>query len=320
MIPFVYLGTSDFAVEVLAGLRARGLEPALVVTPPDRPRGRGRHKGASPVAAYAADAGLPVHKTADVNQESSRAEIAETGARIAMVCAFGQIIREPLLSDLTMLNVHPSLLPRWRGAAPIERALMAGDEITGVCIIELEAGLDSGPVLARREEPIRAEDDYGSLAPRLAEIGAELAAETIREAAEGRLRPVPQDEQGVTYAEKVDRSERRLDPARPAVELERAVRALNPHIGAYLEFEGGEDRLGVKRAKALFGSEGLDPDQSARAAGAEPGELIVDGEALILVCGEGLLRLETVQPAGGRAMDVADYLRGRRPPGRATAG
>lgn len=315
MSGFIYLGTSDFAVTVLAGLKARGLRPALVVTPPDRPRGRGRRTGEAPVAAAAAADDLAILKTADVNAAEALAAIRASGAETAMVCAFGQIIREPLLSELTMLNVHPSLLPRWRGAAPIERAIMAGDRETGVCIIELEAGLDSGPIVASRVEPIRRDDDYGSLSRRLAELGGELAASALQAAAAGELKPVAQAEEGVTYAEKIERHERRLDPSLPASRLALTVRALTPHIGAYLELEPAPgqqrgERLGVLAASALPAAER--PGQT--------GELLIEGESLLLVCADGSLRLERVKPAGGREMAAADYLRGHRRPGRALVG
>lgn len=309
MSGFVYLGTSDFAVAVLEGMRARGLEPSLVVTPPDRRRGRGRKESPAPVAAVAAEAGIAVLKTANVNDEESLATIAASGAKVAMVCAFGQIIREPLLSELEMLNVHPSLLPRWRGAAPIERAIMAGDEQTGVCIIELEAGLDSGPIASTRQEPIRPDDDYASLSERLAEIGGELAAEAVKAALTGTLELTPQSDSGVTYAEKIDREERRLDPARSADELDRQVRALTPHIGTYLDFGEEKGRLGVVAAAVA--------EQAPE--GAEPGELSIVDSELVLACAEGALRLVRVQPPGSRPMAVADYLRGHEPPARVDA-
>lgn len=313
MSGFIFFGTSDFAVTVLAGMSSRGLKPTLVVTPPDRRRGRGRRSGEAPVAAAAAAADLPVLKAADVNEDEARSRIAATGAGVAMVCAFGQIIREPLLSDLLMLNVHPSLLPRWRGAAPIERAIMAGDAETGVCIIELEAGLDSGPIVASNTEPIRADDDYGSLSPRLAAIGAELAAAAVRRGLAGDLSPTPQAETGVTYAEKIDREERRLNPEAPAAELERKVRALTPHIGTYLELAtaAGETagRLGVLAAGVV----------EAEARGAA-GDLMVDDGKLLLVCGGGLLSLERVRPPGGKEMASADYLRGHSLPAGALTG
>lgn len=308
MSGFIYLGTSEFAVTVLAGLLRRELRPELVITPPDRRRGRGRKTAAAPVAEAAEAEGLEVLRTADVNGEEERAAIAGTGARVAMVCAFGQIIREPLLSEIEMLNVHPSLLPRWRGAAPIERAIMAGDAETGVCIIELEAGLDSGPILARRAEPITADDTYGTLSARLAEIGGELAAETIRGSLAGRLPRTLQAEEGITYAEKIEREERRLDPALEAGALERRIRALAPHIGAYLEFEGEEGRLGVGAARVI------------EDGGGQPGEIAVKEGELILTCARGALSLERVQPPGGRMMAARDYLLGHTPPVRARTG
>ena len=164
-----------------------------------------------------------------------------------VVCAFGQLIREPLLSELPILNVHPSLLPRWRGAAPIERAIMAGDERTGVSIMRLTEGLDSGPVALREEVAIGAEEDFEALSARLAELGGEMLVRRPRPAGRGRAGVRRAGRGAATYAEKIEAAERRLDPARPAAELARTVRALTPHVGAYLETAGGE-RLGVRRA------------------------------------------------------------------------
>ena len=175
-----------------------------------------------------------------------------------MICAFGALIKEPLLSAHEMLNVHPSLLPRWRGAAPVERAIEAGDEETGVSIMRPTAELDAGPVFLQRAERIRPDDDYGSLAPRLAELGGRLLVETLDTMPE----PRPQPEEGVTYADKIEAPDRRLDPERTAVELERRVRALNPHIGTWLALPGGE-RLGVRRA-ALERRRGARPGRLSR--------------------------------------------------------
>jgi methionyl-tRNA formyltransferase len=215
---------------------------------------------------------------------------------VAAICAFGQLIREPLLSELPMLNVHPSLLPRWRGAAPIERALMAGDRGTGVSIMRLAAGLDSGPVALREEVGIGPEDDFEALSAKLASLGGELLVKALDLDAEGRLELEPQDDEEATYAEKIEPAERRLDPSRPAAELARAVRALTPHVGAYLEI-AGEERLGVRRARAV--------DVSVKT-----GEVRAEWGALLLGCGQGALRLEVVQPQGGRPMTVDAYLRG----------
>ncbi len=215
-----------------------------------------------------------------------------------VVCAFGALIKEPLLSAHELLNVHPSLLPRWRGAAPIERAIMAGDELTGVSILRLTAGLDSGPVCLAEQEPIRPEDSYGSLAPRLSELGARLLLRVLDAKADGQPPAfVEQTERGVTYAEKIESRERTLDPARTAVELERVVRALHPQIGARVALEDGT-LLGVHEA-AL----------APAVPGAAPGVLARD-ERLLLVCAEGALALRVVQPPGGRPMPAEAYLRG----------
>jgi methionyl-tRNA formyltransferase len=211
------------------------------------------------------------------------------------VCAFGALIKEPLLSDYEMLNVHPSLLPRWRGAAPIERAIMAGDEHTGVSIMRVTAGLDSGPVCAQQSEPIAAGDTYGTLAARLAAIGGELLVGAI----DDRPECAEQDDSAATYADKIEATDRQLDPSRPAVELERRVRALTPHIGAFVLLPDGT-RLGVRAARAVGGP------------GPEPGALSYEGPSPVLGCADGALELLEVQPPGRRSMSGEDYLRGRR--------
>ena len=296
----VYLGTSEFAVAVLRRLAASPHRPALVLTPPDRPKGRGRKPAAPPAAAAARELGLDVYQTDRVSGEESVERLRASGAGIGVVCAFGQLIREPLLSELEMLNVHPSLIPRWRGAAPIERAIMAGDTETGVTIMRVEAGLDSGPVALAESTPIEPVDDYGTLSARLAELGGELTLRALDLYSAGQPELTDQDDSLATYAEKIAPAERRLDPARPAVELERTVRALNPHVGAYLELDG-EGRLGIRAASAQDGA-------------LAPGRLAADGSALLLGCGEGVLRLEVVQPAGRRSMPADAYLRGHPPP------
>jgi methionyl-tRNA formyltransferase len=230
---------------------------------------------------------------------------------LAVVCAFGQLITEPLLGELEMLNVHPSLLPRWRGAAPIERAIMARDPETGVCVMKVTAGLDSGPVALCEPTPIEPDETFGELSPRLAEIGGELIVEALERRADGELVFSDQDDSAATYAEKVEPADRRLDPARPAEELAATVRALTPHIGAYLELEGG-DRLGVRAARPVADEE--TGEGAIEELGA--GELRADGERLLLGTADGALRLEEVQPPSGRPMRAADFLRGHAVPAR----
>lgn len=268
----VYLGTSDFAAGVLRDLAATPHRPVLVVTRPDRPAGRGRRLTSPPVAEVARELGLELAQPDDVNADDARAVIAAARPDRVIVCAFGALLKSPLLDEHAMLNVHPSLLPRWRGAAPVERAIMAGDAETGVAIMRVTAGLDSGPVCLVEREPIRDDDTYGTLAPRLRDLGARLLVRALDEDPPF----VEQDEAGVTYAEKITGEDRTLDPAAPAIEQERVVRALSPHIGARLRLADGS-YLGVLDARAQ-------PD--------------------------GTLELRVVQPPGGRPMAYADYVRG----------
>jgi methionyl-tRNA formyltransferase len=296
----VYLGTSEFAATVLRRLAESTHRPLLVVTPPDRPKGRGRRTQAPPAAEAARELEIDLLQAPNVNEDAALERIRAARPEAIAVCAFGQLIREPLLSEWPMLNVHPSLLPRWRGAAPIERAIMAGDERTGVCVMEVAAGLDSGPVAVCEELAIGSEEDFEALSARLAALGGELLVRAFDLLAEGSLELSVQDDDGVTYAEKIAAEERRLDPRRPAVELARLVRALTPHVGAYLETGDGE-RLGVRRARPVD-------------VGVKAGEVKAEWGALLLGCGQGALRLEVVQPAGGKPMAADAYLRGHSLP------
>jgi methionyl-tRNA formyltransferase len=296
----VYLGTSEFAATVLRGLAESPHRPSLVVTPPDRPQGRGRKVSPSPAAVAAAELGIELLRAENVNEGEALERIRAARPGAVAVCAFGQLIREPLLSELPLLNVHPSLLPRWRGAAPVERAIMARDRRTGVCVMRLVEQLDAGPVALREEVPLGADEDFEALSARLAVLGGELLARALDLLARGGLEFEEQDEEGATYAEKIDPAERRLDPGRPAVELAATVRALTPHVGAYLETADGE-RLGVRRARAV------DVSVKTGAVKSEWGVLLVG-------CCRGALRLELVQPPGGRPMPVDAYLRGHSLP------
>jgi len=289
----VYLGTSDFAAVVLDRLAASPHRPQLVVTRPDRPRGRGRSVSSPPVADAARELGIAVLQPQSVNADDARAAIDQAQPDTVCICAYGALIKEPLLSAHPMLNVHPSLLPRWRGAAPVARAIEAGDETTGVTIMRPTAEMDAGPICLQRAEPIAPDDDYGSLAPRLARLGGELLVVAL----DTRPSFTEQPAEGVTTAPKITPEERLLDPARSAGELARRVRALNPHVGTYVELPSGE-RLVVRRAAAAGG------------AAAAAGVLVRDGR-LLLSCRDGALELLRVQPPGGREMDAADYLRGR---------
>lgn len=299
----IYLGTSEFAVAVLERLSDSPHRPALVITPPDRPRGRGRRVAPPPVAEAAREAGIELLQTQSVNEPAALARIREAEPEVGVVCAFGQLIKDPLLSELEVLNVHPSLLPRWRGAAPIERAIMAGDPETGVSVMRVTAGLDSGPVALQQRIAIAPEEDFGSLSARLAALGGELIVRALELRASGALSFTEQDEALATYAEKVGPDDRHLDPARPAAELAAQVRALTPHVGAFLELDGGE-RLAVRAAVAEHGS-------------LAPGAMEAADGVLRLGCGEGVLRLKVIQPPGGRPMPADAYLRGHRPPARA---
>lgn len=325
----VYLGTSTFAVTVLERLADSPHRPELVVTRPDRPRGRGRRLAAPPVADAARALGIELLQPERLNEPGPVARIAAARPDAVVVCAFGALVKEPLLSDQLTLNLHPSLLPRWRGAAPVERAIMAGDAETGASIMRLTAGLDAGPVCLEGREPIAADDSYGTLSARLAVSGGELLVAALDE-----LPPfVEQDDEGVTYAEKISPEDRRLDPRRPAEELERTVRALHPHIGARLELDD-EPPLGVARARVVDETEvatgpadapeGAGAGSSERAGPASgqagfgesgpvaPGELRAADGQLHLGTADGLLELLEVQPAGRRSMPASDYLRGRR--------
>jgi methionyl-tRNA formyltransferase len=269
----VYLGTSQFAADVLRVLAGSPHAPELVVTRPDRPRGRGRKLASPPVLEVARELGIATDQPESVNDAAARERVAAAAPEAVVVCAFGALVKEPLLSAHPMLNLHPSLLPRWRGAAPIERAIMAGDERTGVCIMRLTGGLDSGPVCLSAEEPIAADDTYGTLAARLAPLGGALLVQALDTAPPF----VEQDEAGVTYAEKITPEDRELDLSRPAPELVNRIRALSPHIGARAVVDGRP--LIVWKAR---------------------------------VGDDGGLELLEVQPEGKRRMAYGEYRRGLR--------
>ena len=291
----VYLGTSSFAATVLERLAGTPHRPALVVTRPDAPRGRGRKLLPPPVAEKARELGLELIQPERLHDDDVLERIAAVEPEALAVCAYGALIREPLLSAYEILNVHPSLLPRWRGAAPIERAIMAGDEQTGVSIIRLVAALDAGPIFLAQAEPIHADDDYGTLAARLETLSGDLLVRALDDLPE----PAEQGEDGLTYAHKIDARDRELDFTLAPEAVERQVRALRPHIGARLPLPDGQF-LGVIAAR-------VDGETLAPAGG----RVRVDEGRLLLDCNGGALELTEIRPPGGRPMDAGAWLRGR---------
>jgi methionyl-tRNA formyltransferase len=292
-VRIVYFGTSEFAAVVLERLARSPHRPRLVVTRPDRPKGRGLHLTPPPVATRARELGLDVIQPERLHDREPLDRIAAVEPEVACVCAYGVLIKEPLLSAYEMLNVHPSLLPRWRGAAPVERAIMAGDAQTGVSIMRVTEALDAGAVCLQGAEPIRPDDDYGTLAARLEQLGGELLVQALDE----RPAFAEQDEALVTYAHKIVAADRALDPSRSPQELERTVRALRPHIGARVALPDG-DFLGVIAARVAND-------------GGQPGRVHADGGRLLMGAAGGALELTEVRPPGGRPMAAADWLRGR---------
>jgi methionyl-tRNA formyltransferase len=294
----VYLGTSEFAAVVLRRLAASDHRPQLVVTRPDAKQGRGQKLAPPPVAVLARELGIEVIQPEQLHAPEVLRQIADAEPEVLTTCAYGVLIKEPLLSDYEMLNVHPSLLPRWRGAAPIERAIMAGDAETGVSIMRVTAGWDSGPVYAQATTPIHPDDDYGTLAARLETIGADLLVRGLDE----HPTPQEQDEALVTYAHKIGPRERALDPTQTPEQVERTIRALRPHIGTRVPLPDGTF-LGVSAARAC--------GQTRAPAG---GLVRTEGDRLLLDCHGGALELTEIRPPGGRPMTAADWLRGRPDP------
>ncbi|MFV0472753.1 MAG: methionyl-tRNA formyltransferase [Pikeienuella sp.] len=294
----VFMGTPDFAVAVLDALVAAGHEIAAVYSQPPRPAGRGKRPQPSPVAARAEALGLEIRAPLNFREEAERAAFAALEAEAAVVVAYGLLLPEAVLTAPRhgCFNLHASLLPRWRGAAPIQRAIMAGDAETGICVMRMEKGLDTGPVALTARTPIAADDTAATLHDRLAEIGAPLMVEALARLSEDALTLAPQPAEGA-YAAKIDKAEARIDWRRPAAEVDRLIRGLSPFPGAWFMLEG-------ERVKALM---------SAQAPGAgAPGTALDD--RLTIACGEGAVRLERLQRAGGGALDAGDFLRGRPVP------
>jgi len=287
----VFMGTPDFSVPALEALH-RAHEIVCVYTQPPRPAGRGKQPRLTPVHARADALGLPVRHPISLKGTEEQAELAALEADVAVVVAYGLILPQPVLDAprFGCLNIHASLLPRWRGAAPIQRAIMAGDAQTGVCIMQMEAGLDTGPVLLRAATPITEADTAQHLHDRLSRMGAELIAEALARLPE--LTPEVQSDHGVSYAAKIDKSEARVDWSRPAREVARQIRGLSPFPGAWCEAPFG--RLKLLDAQAVDGQ-------------GTPGQ-VLDG--LTIACGEGAVAVTKVQREGKRVLAAEDYLRG----------
>ncbi|MEC7792662.1 MAG: methionyl-tRNA formyltransferase [Pseudomonadota bacterium] len=290
----IFMGTPEFSVPVLEALVAAGHEIACVYCQPPRPAGRGKKDRPTPVHARALELGLEVRHPVSLKGDEAQAEFAALEADIAVVVAYGLILPQAVLDapKFGCLNIHASLLPRWRGAAPIHRAIMAGDAETGVCIMQMEAGLDTGPVLLREAVEIGAEEVTAGLHDRLSELGARLIVEALERLP--KLEPEVQPEDGVTYASKIDKGEARVDWSRPAEEVDRLIRGLSPFPGAFVEVEG-------ERLKLLASRLG---DGQGR-----PGEVLDD--ALTVACGQGAVQLLRLQRAGKGAQDAEEFLRGR---------
>lgn len=293
----VFMGTPEFSVPVLDALVVAGHDIVAVYCQPPRPAGRGKKDRPSPVQSRAEVLGLPVRHPVSLRTPEAQAEFAALEADVAVVVAYGLLLPQAILDAPRegCLNIHASLLPRWRGAAPIHRAIMAGDAETGICIMQMEAGLDTGPVLMRARTAIRPQETTAQLHDRLSMIGSGLIVDALAQLPD--LTPEPQPEEGVTYATKIDKSEARIDWARPAEEVDRQIRGLSPFPGAWTEIDG-------QRVKVLA-------SQLAQGSG-QPGEVLDD--ALTVACGSGAIELTRLQRAGKGAQDREVFLRGRPVP------
>ena len=299
----VFAGTPAFAVPGLQACFDAGIDIVAVYTQPDRPAGRGRALQASPVKQAALAAGIAVEQPESLKTVEARRRLRDFAPDMMEVIAYGSILSKSVLAipRLGCWNVHASLLPRWRGAAPIQRAILAGDAETGACLMRMEAGLDTGPVLLRATTPIRADDTGGTLHDRLSELGATVLRDGLRRMSRGEaLHETPQSAVGATYAQKLAKAEARLHFDASAIELERKVRAFDPWPVAEAEIAG--ERVRVWSAAAL-------PAADAKHA---PGAVIAaSAHGIDVGCGEGVLRITRLQRAGGRVIGARDYLNGR---------
>jgi methionyl-tRNA formyltransferase len=295
----VFMGTPDFSVPTLAEILGAGHEVVAAYTQPSRPAGRGMAERLSPVARFAANAGIPVKSPTSLKREAEQREFASLNADAAVVIAYGLLLPRPVLAAprLGCFNLHASALPRWRGAAPIQRAIMAGDAETAVMVMRMEEGLDTGPVCLAESVAIGPEVTAGELHDELARRGASLMVRALGGLERGLLECTPQPGEGATYAAKIDKAESRIDFTRPAREVHNLIRGLSPYPGAWFEATaaGKVERVKVLRAGLADGSR-------------VPGEVLDD--ALTVACGTGAVRLLELQRAGKKPMAAAEFLRG----------
>ena len=294
----VFAGTPDFAAAALEAILTAGHAVPLVLTQPDRPAGRGMVLQASPVKQLALQHGVPVHQPLNLKTDEARQAVVEAHPDVMVVAAYGLILPQAALDipRLGCINIHASLLPRWRGAAPIQRAILAGDRETGVTLMRMEAGLDTGPMLARETLPIEENDSAGTLHDKLAALGARMIVEALPRIERGALREETQPVEGVTYAAKLDKAEAKLDWYRPASDLARAVRAFNPAPGAVTRSQG--QIVKIWQATPCPGQ-------------GEPGTILrANSEGILIACGEGVLCLEELQKSGGKRLSARDFLLG----------
>ncbi len=303
-LKIIFAGTPEFAATALGALLTTSHRVVAVYTQPDRPAGRGRKLQPSPVKQLALDHGIEVRQPANLKDPADQAALAGLEADLMVVVAYGLLLPQAVLDAprLGCINIHASLLPRWRGAAPIQRAILAGDEESGVTIMQMEAGLDTGPMLHILKTPILLDDTGGSLHDRLAELGARALLESLSGIADGSLPPRAQDDALATYAKKLDKGEAVIDWSRPASEIDRQVRAFNPWPVAQCDFEGEAMRVWQAR-----------PRDADAPPGASPGQVVEAGKSGIDVAtGKGLLRILSLQMPGKRAMSAADFLNAHR--------
>jgi methionyl-tRNA formyltransferase len=299
----IFMGTPDFAVPALGAVLAAGHEVAGVYTQPPRAAGRGLAARKSPVQVFAESKGLSVHTPASLRSAVEQARFKSLNADAGVVVAYGQILQNPILDapHYGCFNIHASLLPRWRGAAPIQRALLAGDAETGVAVMRIEEKLDTGAVCLMERTAIGPDETAGELHDRLAELGAELMVRVLHDLEQGALACWPQHDQGVTYAAKIEPGETRIDWSQPAREVHNLIRGLSPHPGAWfeVEFKGKRERVKALRSTLAEGE-------------GKPGTVLDD--QLTIACGKGSVRLLQVQRAGKRPMPVAEFRRGAELP------